>query len=80
MTSAPSIGGYIATVVTVSGFAALFALALFSAGGVAALVGAVGFLVVFCAVLLLAVNSLVQQWLRYAIESEGLPEELAGDG
>ncbi|GGN10036.1 hypothetical protein [Halarchaeum nitratireducens] len=79
MASKPSLGGYVATVVTGIGFAALFALALFSAGGVAAILGIVGFLVVACVVLVVTVDSLVRQWLTYAIESDGLPPELAPD-
>lgn len=77
MASKPSIGGYIAAVVTATGFAALFALALLSAGGVMALIGAVAFLAVFCTVLFVAIDSLIKAWLTYAIESNGLPAELA---
>ncbi|GGL40780.1 hypothetical protein GCM10009037_25640 [Halarchaeum grantii] len=80
MASKPSIGGYIATIVTATGFAAVFALDLFSTGGVLALIGAVAFLIVVCTVFFVAIHSLVKEWLTYAITSAGLPSpELAAE-
>ncbi|GAA0296892.1 hypothetical protein GCM10009066_09100 [Halarchaeum salinum] len=79
MASKPSIGGYIATVVTATGFAGVFALALLGAGGGIAIIGVVAFLVVFCTVLFVTIDSLIKEWLAYAITSDGLPPELAAE-
>ncbi|MFB6079112.1 MAG: hypothetical protein ABEJ80_09055 [Halarchaeum sp.] len=74
MAEKPSVAGYAGTVVLVTLFAGVFALAFASAGGAAAAVAAVALLVVFAGTLVYATNALIVAWPNDVAE-EGLPVE-----